>query len=88
MKEKDNFEMTINLRRAIMGKRNVRSRRAINIIKETVARHFNAERVVLDPMLNQVVSINGREKIQSKVKIAVTKVGEKTFLVRPVIKSE
>lgn len=36
MKEKDNFEITINLRRAIMGKRNVRARRAINIVRETV----------------------------------------------------
>ncbi|BBG23911.1 50S ribosomal protein L31e [Sulfuracidifex tepidarius] len=88
MKEKDNFEMVINLRRAVMGKRNVRSRRAMHIIRDTVARHFNAERVVLDPILNQVVSINGREKIQNRVTIAVTKIGEKTFLVRPVIKSE
>ncbi|MUN28039.1 50S ribosomal protein L31e [Sulfuracidifex metallicus] len=88
MKEKDNFEITINLRRAIMGKRNVRARRAINIVRETVKRHFNAERVVLDPLLNQFISTNGREKIQEKITIVVTKLEEKTFLVRLVIKSE
>jgi large subunit ribosomal protein L31e len=88
MKDKDNFEITIDLRRAIMGKRNNRSRRAINIIRERVARHFNAEKVVLDPLLNQFISTNGKDKIEGRINIVVTKIGEKTYLVRPIIKSE
>ncbi|TRM97916.1 50S ribosomal protein L31e, partial [Sulfolobus sp. B1] len=34
MKEKDNFEMVVNLRRVKMGRRNIRSRRAVNTIRE------------------------------------------------------
>ncbi len=88
MKEKDNFEMVINLRRVKMGRRNVRSRRAVNTIREIVRRHFNAERVVVDPILPRIITMNGSDKVRGKVRIVVTKIGEKIYLVRPAIKSK
>ncbi|MEM0362368.1 MAG: 50S ribosomal protein L31e [Sulfolobaceae archaeon] len=87
MKEKNNFEMVINLRKIKNSKRNGRAKRAVKFIKKVVARHFNAEKVVLDPLIIRTISTNGNDKIKSKIRIAVTKIGEKIYLVRPVIKS-
>ncbi len=42
MKEKDNFEMVINLRKIKTGKRTGRSKRAVKFVRKIVARHFNA----------------------------------------------
>lgn len=87
-KEKDNFEMVVNFRRVFMGRRNVRTRRALNMIRNIVKRHFGAERVIIDPILARAVSINGRDKIVRKVRINVRKVGEKIYLVTLALKSE
>ncbi|BDB97243.1 MAG: 50S ribosomal protein L31e [Saccharolobus sp.] len=87
MKEKDNFEMVINLRRIKMGRRNGRSKRAIKFIRKVIARHFNAEKVIIDPLVARAVSTNGNDKIRSKVRVVVSKVGEKIYLVRLAIKS-
>ncbi|EWG07749.1 MAG: 50S ribosomal protein L31e [Candidatus Aramenus sulfurataquae] len=87
MKEKDNFEMVINLRKVIMGKRTNRARRALRIIRETVARHFGAEKVILDPVLASIIARN-KEKVDSRVRVVVTKVGEKTFLVKYAVKEK
>lgn len=87
-KEKDNFEMVVNFRRAFMGRRNVRARRALNMIRNSVKRHFDAERVIIDPILTRAVSTNGRDKIVRKVRINVRKVGEKIYLVTLALKSE
>jgi Ribosomal protein L31E len=51
MKEKDNFEMVINLRKIKTGKRTGRSKRAVKFVRKIVARHFNADKVVIDPLL-------------------------------------
>ncbi len=88
MKEKDNFIMTINLRRVILGRRPVRFRRSIKEVVDKVKRHFGAERVILDPMLAKVISSNGYDKVKSRVTVNVVKIGEKTYLVRPVVKLE
>jgi large subunit ribosomal protein L31e len=87
MQEKDYFEMVINFRRAFMGRRNVRFRRALRMIRETVKRHTGAERVVLDPVLVNAISTNKRDKIVRKVRIAAKKIGEKTYLVQLAVKS-
>ncbi|MEM0091364.1 MAG: 50S ribosomal protein L31e [Saccharolobus sp.] len=87
MKEKNNFEMVINLRKIKNSKRNGRSKRTVEFIKKVVARHFNAEKVVLDPLVIRTISTNGNDKIKNKIRIGVTKIGEKIYLVRPVIKS-
>lgn len=86
MKEKEYFEMVINFRRAIMGRRNVRFRRALRMIRETIKRHTGAERVVLDPVLVHSISTNGRDKIVRKVRVAAKKIGEKTYLVTLAVK--
>ncbi|MCY0859426.1 MAG: 50S ribosomal protein L31e [Sulfolobaceae archaeon] len=88
MKEKDNFIMTINLRRVIQGRRPVRFRRSVKEIVNKVKRHFGAEKVILDPMLAKAISSNGYDKVKSRVTVNVVKIGEKTYLVRPVVKLE
>ncbi|WP_338600219.1 50S ribosomal protein L31e [Sulfolobus tengchongensis] len=88
MKEKDNFEMVINLRKIKTGKRTGRSKRAIKFIRKIVLRHFNAEKVVIDPLLTRSISKNGDDKIVGKVRVVVSKIGEKIYLVRLAIKSK
>ena len=88
MKEKDNFEMVINFKRVIMGRRNARTKRAIKLIRDTIKRHFGAEKVIIDPLLAESVTYNGKDKIVRKVRVAVKKIGEKTYLVRLALKSE
>ncbi|AAK40682.1 50S ribosomal protein L31e [Saccharolobus solfataricus] len=87
MKEKDNFEMIINLRKIKTGKRTGRSKRAVKFIKKVVARHFNAEKVIIDPLLAKSISKNGNDKIVSKIRVVVSKIEEKIYLVRLAIKS-
>ncbi|ADX83077.1 50S ribosomal protein L31e [Saccharolobus islandicus] len=87
MKEKDNFEMVINLRKIKTGKRTGRSKRAVKFVRKIVTRHFNADKVVIDPLLAKSISKNGNDKVVSKVRVVVSKVGEKIYLVRLAIKS-
>jgi large subunit ribosomal protein L31e len=87
MKEKDYFEMVINFRRAFMGRRNVRFRRALRIIRETIKRHTGASRVVLDPVLVDAISTNKKDKIVRRVRVAAKKIGEKTYLVQLAVKA-
>ncbi|BFH74391.1 50S ribosomal protein L31e [Sulfurisphaera javensis] len=88
MKEKDNFEMTINFKRVIMGRRNTRTKRAIKLIRNIIQRHFGAEKVIIDPILAKSITYNGKDRIVRKVRVAVKKIGEKTYLVRLALKSE
>jgi large subunit ribosomal protein L31e len=87
MKEKDYFEMVINFKRAFMGRRNVRFRRALRIIRETIKRHTGASRVVLDPVLVDAISTNKKDKIVRRVRVAAKKIGEKTYLVQLAVKA-
>lgn len=48
MEQKDNFEMVINFRRAHDSKRPKKFKTAVNSIRDTVKRHFGAEKVILD----------------------------------------
>ncbi|AWR94906.1 50S ribosomal protein L31e [Acidianus brierleyi] len=87
MKEKDNFEMIINLRKVIMSKKTNRSKKAIAMIRKIIVRHFGAEKVLLDPLLAATVSKN-REKVSSRIPVVVSKIGEKTYLVKLAVKHE
>jgi LSU ribosomal protein L31E len=87
MKEKDYFEMVINFRRAFMGRRNVRFRRALRIVRETIKRHTGATRVILDPVLVDAISANKKDKIVRRVRVAAKKIGEKTYLVQLAVKA-
>ncbi|AHC51704.1 50S ribosomal protein L31 [Sulfolobus acidocaldarius SUSAZ] len=86
--EKENFEMVINFRRVIMGRKTTRTKRAIKYVRYMVKRHFGAEKVIIDPLLAKAITINGRDKIVRRVRIAVKRIGEKTYLARLAIKSE
>lgn len=88
MKEKDNFVMTINLRRVILGRRTVRFKRSVKVIVNKIKRHFGAEKVIIDPLLLRIISSNQRDKVKSRVTVNVLKIGEKTYLVRPAVKVE
>ncbi len=88
MKEKDNFEMVINLRKIATGKRTNRLGRAIKEIKNKIIRHFGAEKVVIDPLVTKSLSTNNYDKIKSRVRVVVSKLDEKTYLVKLAIKSE
>jgi len=88
MKEKDNFEMIINLRPAHEAKMPRKFKKAVNYIREVVTRYFGAEKVVLDQFLVSYLSVNSRSKIKRKVRVVVTKIGEKTFLVKLAVKPE
>ena len=87
-KEKDNFEMVVNFKRVFMGRRNVRTKRAIKLIRKLVVRHFGAERVIIDPILASAITYNGKDKIVRKIRINVRKIKEKTYLVTLALKSE
>ncbi|ARM76473.1 50S ribosomal protein L31e [Acidianus manzaensis] len=88
MKEKDNFEMTINLRKIATSGRSRRYAKALNHIKETITRHFNAEKVIIDPILAEAISTNKKDKVVNRIKVIVNKIDEKTYLVKLGIKSE
>jgi len=87
MKEKDNFEMIINLRKVVMSKKTNRSKKALAIIRKIIVRHFGAEKVLLDPLLASTISKN-REKVSSRIPVVVSKIGEKTYLVKLAVKHE
>ncbi|RLG80316.1 MAG: 50S ribosomal protein L31e [Thermoprotei archaeon] len=54
---------TIPLKRVYYGRRTNRADRAIRIIRKFVLRHFKeAERVVVDPGVNEYIWSRGREK--------------------------
>ncbi|ABP95782.1 MULTISPECIES: 50S ribosomal protein L31e [Metallosphaera] len=86
MEQKDNFEMVINLRKAHDSKRPKKFKSAVNLIRGTVSRHFGAEKVILDPFLLSYISSNSKDKITRRVRVVVTKIGEKTFLVKLAVK--
>ncbi|EZQ06904.1 MULTISPECIES: 50S ribosomal protein L31e [Acidianus] len=88
MKEKDNFEMVINLRKIATGKRTKRAPRALREIKEIISRHFGAEKVIIDPVLANAISTNGYDKVVSRVRVITSKIDEKTYLVKLAIKQE
>ncbi|AWS00049.1 50S ribosomal protein L31e [Metallosphaera hakonensis] len=88
MEQKDNFEMVINFRRAHDSKRPKKFKTAVNSIRDTVKRHFGAEKVILDPFLVAYISTDSREKVVRRVRIVVNKIGEKTFLVKLAVKPE
>jgi large subunit ribosomal protein L31e len=80
--------MIINLRPAHEAKMPRKFKKAVNYIREVVTRHFGAEKVVLDQFLVSYLSVNSRSKIKRKVRVVVTKIGEKTFLVKLAVKPE
>ncbi|AWR97710.1 50S ribosomal protein L31e [Acidianus sulfidivorans JP7] len=88
MKDKDNFELTINLRKIATSKRTKRYARAIKEIKQVISRHFNAEKIIIDPILAESISTNKQDKIVNRIRVIANKIDEKTYLVKLAIKSE
>lgn len=88
MKEKDNFEMIVSLRKISTGNRPKRYERALKYIRNVIMRHFNAEKVILDPLIAEAISTNKRDKIVRKIRVVANKIDEKTYLVKLAINSE
>jgi len=86
MKEKENFEMVINLRRVKMGRRTRRFVRGVKLIREKVKRHFGAEKVIIDPLVLNYLSSNQRDKVRGRIRLNISKIGEKTYLVKLAVK--
>ncbi|MEM4596882.1 MAG: 50S ribosomal protein L31e, partial [Desulfurococcaceae archaeon] len=78
----------IPLKRVYFGRRFNRADRAVRLIKKYVARHFkDAEKIVIDPAVNQYVWSRGREKPPRRITVEIrfdkeNKVAE-VLLVRP-----
>ncbi|MEM1695476.1 MAG: 50S ribosomal protein L31e [Desulfurococcaceae archaeon] len=91
MSQKSGIEKSVHvipLKRVYFGRRFNRADRAVRLIKKYVARHFkDAEKIVIDPAVNQYVWSRGREKPPRRITVEIrfdkeNKVAE-VLLVRP-----
>jgi|BEDMetMinimDraft_2_1075160.scaffolds.fasta_scaffold00045_19 ribosomal protein L31E len=88
MKDKENFEMVVSLRRLVNTRHRGRAVRAVKLVKEIVARHTGAKRVVISGALNEILTGKGRDKAPGKVMVVVSRLAEGVYLVKPAIKLE
>lgn len=84
----ENFEMVINVSHLKNTQHYNRAGRALKIIRETVKRHMKVEKVVISPMLGELVTSRGMDKAPAKVRVVITKIDEKTCIVKPAVKVE
>ena len=63
---------TIPLGKVKIQKRYKRSKRAVNLVKEFLIRHFKAEALKIEPELNEFIWSRGIEKPPRRVKIRAT----------------
>ncbi|ADV65419.1 50S ribosomal protein L31e [Desulfurococcus mucosus] len=62
----------IPLGRVYFGRRMNRADRAVRLVKKYVARHFkDAEKIIVDPLLNKYIWSRGREKPPRRVVVEV-----------------
>lgn len=62
----------IPLKRVYFGRRSNRADRAIRLLRKYVARHFReAEKVVIDPAVNEYIWSRGREKPPRRVVVEI-----------------
>ncbi|MDT7888478.1 MAG: 50S ribosomal protein L31e [Desulfurococcales archaeon] len=81
-KEKDEALYVIPLQRVYWGgSRRNRGRRAIRLIQEFVKRHFGAERVIIDNMVNEYILSYKIEKPPRRIAVKVIKIDEKIYKV-------
>ena len=79
-KSKDEGIYVIPLTRVYWGgSRRSRGRRAIKLIKDFIARHFNAQRVVLDETINEYILSRKIEKPPRRVAVKVFKIDEGVY---------
>ncbi|MEM0000743.1 MAG: 50S ribosomal protein L31e [Desulfurococcaceae archaeon] len=75
MSESRSLDVTLHiipLRRVYFGRRKNRADRAIRLVKKYLARHYKeAEKIAVDPALNNYVWSRGREKPPRKVVVEV-----------------
>jgi len=64
---------TIPLGKVKIAKRYKRAKRAINLVREFLIRHFKAEGLKIEPELNEYIWSRGIEKPPRKVKVRATK---------------
>ncbi|MEM1873443.1 MAG: 50S ribosomal protein L31e [Acidilobaceae archaeon] len=61
----------VNLRRVYWGRRSNRADRAVRLLREFIARHTKADRVVVYDEVNNLIWSRGREKPPARVKVLV-----------------
>lgn len=75
MSESRSLEVTLHiipLKRVYFGRRKNRADRAIKLIKKYIARHYKeAEKVVIDPMVNGYIWSRGRKNPPRKVVVEI-----------------
>ncbi|MEM4971399.1 MAG: 50S ribosomal protein L31e [Sulfolobales archaeon] len=82
VKEKDEALYVIPLQRVYWGgSRRTRGKRAIRLIKEFVKRHFKAERVIIDNMVNEYIFSYKIEKPPRRIAVKVIKIDEGIYKV-------
>lgn len=74
-------DYVVNLRRVYWGRKANRSKRAVRLIREFVARHMHTEELVLDRRLNEALWSRGIEKPPRRVNIHVGVTKEKRVYV-------
>jgi len=82
VREKDEGIYVIPLQRVYWGgSRRTRGKRAVRLIREFVERHFNADRVIVDNMVNEYIFSRKIEKPPRKIAVKVIKIDEGIYKV-------
>jgi len=82
VKEKDEALYVIPLQRVYWGgSRRTRGKRAVRLIREFVKRHFKAERVIVDNMVNEYIFSRKIEKPPRRIAVKVIKIDEGIYKV-------
>lgn len=82
VKEKDEAVYIIPLSRVYWGgSRRTRGKRAVRLIREFVKRHFGADRVIVDNMVNEYIFSYKIEKPPRRIAVKVIKIDEKIYKV-------
>ena len=68
---------TVNISDAYKAPRPVRARKAMKYLKDYLKKHLKAEEILIGPGLNHEIWSRGIKKPPKKVKVAVSKEGEK-----------
>jgi large subunit ribosomal protein L31e len=67
---------TVPLKEAWNAQRYRRSERAVTVLKSFVIRHMKAEKVVLDPLVNEVIWAKGIKSPPHKIRVKLVKDSE------------
>lgn len=82
VREKDEALYIIPLQRVYWGgRRRTRGKRAVRLIRDFVKRHFNADRVIIDNMVNEYIFSRKIEKPPRRIAVKVIRIDEGIYKV-------